>query len=132
MIQGRIIQATLLVMIYVFFDTAVLGAFLLQAGFAIFLLEYINYIRHYGLKRELDERQTEYHSWQAEERWSRWTLLELTRHPGHHLKASEPFWKLQPFESAPQLPTGYYGCFWLGVIPPLWKKIMHPRILKAL
>ncbi len=129
-IQGSIIQVTLLVMINIFFGSEVLGAFLLQAGFAIFLLEYINYIRHYGLKRELDERQTESHSWQAEERWSRWTLLELTRHPAHHLKASEPFWKLQPFESAPQLPTGYYGCFWLGVIPPLWKKIMHPRIVK--
>ena len=32
-------------------------AFTVQAGFAIFLLEYINYIRHYGLHREIGDRQ---------------------------------------------------------------------------
>ena len=127
-IQGSIIQVMLLIMIYVFFEGIVLGVFVLQAGFAVFLLEYINYLRHYGLTRRSGERQTESHSWQAEERWSRWTLLELTRHPAHHLTASKPFWKLQPFENAPQLPTGYYGCFWLATIPPLWKKIIHPKI----
>ena len=105
-------------------------AFLLQAGFAIFLLEYINYIRHYGLRREIGEKQTEMHSWQSEQRWSRWTLLELTRHPAHHLKASDPFWELQPYENAPTLPSGYYGCFWIALIPPLWRRLVDPRIPK--
>ena len=27
---------------------------------------------HYGLLRDVGERQTEMHSWQSEERWSRW------------------------------------------------------------
>ena len=103
-------------------------AFVGQAAFAVFLLEYINYIRHYGLHRAVDERQTEMHSWQAEQRWSRWTLLELTRHPAHHLKASEPFWRLQPSPGAPSLPSGYYGCFWLAVVPPLWRRLVHPRL----
>jgi alkane 1-monooxygenase len=109
----------------------VAAAFAAQAAFAVFLLEYINYIRHYGLVRAVGERQTERHSWQAEERWSRWTLLELTRHPAHHLKASEPFWRLQPYEHAPELPSGYYGCFWLAVVPPLWRRVIHPRIPEA-
>tara|TARA_B100000401_G_C52172366_1_gene423854 strand:- start:72 stop:464 length:393 start_codon:yes stop_codon:yes gene_type:complete len=104
------------------------SAFLAQALFAIFLLEYINYIRHYGLHREVGERQTEMHSWQSEERWSRWTLLELTRHPAHHLKASVPFWELKPYPNAPTLPTGYYGCFWLAVVPPLWRRMVDGRI----
>jgi alkane 1-monooxygenase len=63
-------------------------AFCGQALVSIILLEYVNYIRHYGLRREPDERQTEMHAWQTERRWSRWTLLELTRHPAHHLSAS--------------------------------------------
>ncbi|KPJ81689.1 MAG: hypothetical protein AMS19_07860 [Gemmatimonas sp. SG8_23] len=109
----------------------VAAAFAAQAAFAVFLLEYINYIRHYGLVRAVGERQTERHSWQAEERWSRWTLLELTRHPAHHLKASEPFWRLQPYEHAPELPSGYYGCFWIAVVPPLWRRVIHPRIPEA-
>jgi alkane 1-monooxygenase len=113
---------------FAFLGPWITGAFLAQAAFAVFLLEYINYIRHYGLLRDVGERQTEMHSWQSEERWSRWTLLELTRHPAHHLKASKPFWELQPYEGAPTLPSGYYGCFWIALIPPLWKRLVHPRI----
>ena len=126
--RGLLVQIVFVAMLYGGAGAWVTAAFVMQAGFAIFLLEYINYIRHYGLHRELGERQTEMHSWQSEERWSRWTLLELTRHPAHHMKATDPFWKLQPFENAPSLPSGYYGCFWIAVIPPLWKRIVHPRL----
>lgn len=126
--HGALLQLALLVVLFVGAGPWVTGAFVLQAAFAVFLLEYINYIRHYGLARGLDERQTELHSWQAEERWSRWTLLELTRHPAHHMKASEPFWRLRPYASAPELPSGYYGCFWLAVLPPLWRSVMHRRM----
>lgn len=94
-------------------------AFSGQAVVSIILLEYINYIRHYGLSREAGERQTEMHSWQTECRWSRWTLLELTRHPAHHLSASTPYWRLQPYSNAPRLPSGYYGVFWPCCIPPI-------------
>ncbi len=125
---GLILEVTLVAAMYATFGPWVSGAFLLQALFAVFLLEYINYIRHYGLIREQGERQTEMHSWQSEERWSRWTLLELTRHPAHHMKSSEAFWKLQPSQNAPTLPSGYYGCFWIALIPPLWRRIVHPRI----
>ena len=127
-IRGFIVQVLFVAGIYAGLGSAMTLAFLIQAGFAIFLLEYINYIRHYGLNREIGERQTEMHSWQSEERWSRWTLLELTRHPAHHLKASEPFWRLQPYDDAPSLPTGYYGCFWIALIPPLWRRLVDPRI----
>ena len=99
---------------------------------AVILLEYVNYIRHYGLRRKDDERQTEIHSWQSEARWSRWTLLELTRHPAHHMKASLPYWQLQPCEGVPTLPTGYYGCFWPCTIPPLWKRWMRSRIPESM
>jgi alkane 1-monooxygenase len=126
--RGFFLQVVLVASMFAVLGTWITVAFLMQAAFAIFLLEYINYIRHYGLSRAVGERQTEMHSWQSEERWSRWTLLELTRHPAHHLKASEPFWKLQPYENAPTLPSGYYGCFWIALIPPLWKRLVHPRI----
>ena len=127
-VRGMLLQIALIAGVAALAGPWVAGAFVAQAGLAIFLLEYINYIRHYGLERKAGERQTELHSWQAEERWSRWTLLELTRHPAHHMKASEPFWRLQPMPEAPSLPTGYYGCFWLAVFPPLWRKVMHPRV----
>ncbi len=127
-VRGVALQGALLVGLLGIGGPWVTAAFVVQAAFAVFLLEYINYIRHYGLSRAPGERQTERHSWQAEERWSRWTLLELTRHPAHHLKASEPFWRLRPYEGAPELPSGYYGCFWLAMVPPLWRRVMHPRV----
>lgn len=125
---GMLAQMALVASLALWLGAWPAAAFVLQAVVAIFVLEYINYIRHYGLERDVDERQTERHSWQSEERWSRWTLLELTRHPAHHLKASVPFWKLGPYENAPSLPSGYYGCFWIAACPPLWRRVMERRI----
>lgn len=125
---GLGLQLALLASLWALAGLWVALAFLLQAAVAVFQLEYINYIRHYGLERGEDERQTAGHSWQTERRWSRWTLLELTRHPAHHLKASVPFWQLRPHDDAPTLPAGYYGCFWIAVIPPLWRRVMEPRL----
>ena len=127
-VHGLILEIMLGGLIYAFFGLSGLWAFTVQAGVAIFLLEYVNYIRHYGLERAVDERQTEQHSWQSKKRLSRWALIELTLHPAHHLKASLPFWQLQPYEDAPELPTGYFGLFWPCLIPPLWKRWMAPRI----
>lgn len=127
-VRGLVLQAALLLTILAIGGPWVAAAFGLQAGLAVFQLEYINYIRHYGLERGPEERQTERHSWQTEQRWSRWTLLELTRHPAHHLKASVPFWQLRPYDDAPSLPSGYYGCFWIAVVPPLWRRVMDGRI----
>ena len=126
--RGAAVQIGLILLFYLLLGPWPTTAFLVQAFFAVFLLEYINYIRHYGLRRAIGARQTEMHSWQSEERWSRWTLLELTRHPAHHLKASVPFWELRPYSNAPTLPTGYYGCFWLAAVPPLWRHVMDGRI----
>jgi alkane 1-monooxygenase len=129
--RGAALQLLLLAGILVALGPVPLAAFLAQSAFAVFLLEYINYIRHYGLHRAPGARQTAAHSWQSEHRWSRWTLLELTRHPAHHLEASKPFWQLQPYDDAPNLPSGYYGCFWVALVPPLWRRLIHPRLPAA-
>jgi alkane 1-monooxygenase len=86
-------------------------AFLLQSLFAVLLSEYVNYIRHYGLRRGPDGEQTHQPSWQTEAGWTAWTLFEVSLHPDHHLCASLPFWKLCAIENAPTLPVGYYGLF---------------------
>lgn len=127
---GLIVEAILIALIWYVFGTWGVIAFIYQAAVSIFLLEYVNYIQHYGLRRLDGERQTEMHSWQCENRWSRWTLLELPRHAKHHLKASESYWKLKPFEEVPTLPSGYYGVFWPCLLPPLWHRWMAPRIPK--
>ena len=106
-------------------NPAVLAGFLLQAGFAIFILEYVNFLQHHGLHRESGERGTAAHAWESRSRWSRWTLLELPLHPSHHLKSSMPYYSLDTHDEAPQLPFGYYLMFWFALIPPLFSKAMN-------
>ena len=127
-LHGLIIQSVLLFGLYLI-SIDVLYAFLVQSILAIILLEYVNYIEHYGLTRDVGERHTHMHSWEFRGVWSRWTLLELPLHPAHHLKASAPLWDLRAQEGSPQLPFGYYTSFWLALVPPLWKRIMRKQIV---
>ena len=131
-LKNPILHSSILQIIFLggllYASTAMLNAFLIQAGLAIILLEYVNYMQHYGLRREVGQRHTEFHSWEHRGVWSRWTLLELPLHPAHHLKASTPMWDLKAYENSPQLPSGYYVCFWLAVFPPLWKRVMGNKL----
>ena len=102
-LHGLILQIAFLTLLWQY-SVSILYAFLIQAALAIILLEYVNYMQHYGLRRDVGERHTEMHSWEHRGVWSRWTLLELPLHPAHHLKASTPMWDLQAYEKSPQLP----------------------------
>lgn len=98
------------------------------AALAVLTLEYVNYIRHWGLRRSSDAQKFQAaHAWNTEARWSRWSLLELTRHSDHHLHAARPYWQLQSQQQAPRLPAGYYACWWPCLIPPLWRRLMVGR-----
>ena len=127
--QGLILQVAALGVMFMLpqGQTMVVG-WLILSTIAILTLEYVNYIRHWGLRRGEDERQTEMQSWNTEARWSRWSLIELTRHSDHHVRASVPFWQLRPHPEAPELPAGYYACWWPCLIPPIWKRWVGKRI----
>lgn len=125
-----IVQIVSWIVVYFLLGKYILFAWLIQSAFAVFLLEYVNYIRHWGLQRPVGSRAQPEHSWQSNHRWSRWTLVELTRHADHHYIASREYWKLRTYRESPNLPTGYYGCFWLAVIPPIWRKVMKKRLPK--
>ena len=104
-------------------------AFAGQSLVANFLLEYTNYIEHYGLSRNENERVTEIHSWQSDKAISRFILIDLSRHSDHHYYASKPYHQLISYEGSPVLPGGYASAIYLALIPPLWFKVMNPRIM---
>jgi alkane 1-monooxygenase len=116
--------------IFAFFGLKVLIAYLLQSFIAILLLEYVNYIEHYGLVRDQNEKYAAQHAWQSDIIVSRFSLFELSRHSDHHLKASKPYQTLSSHESSPVLPSGYFGVFYVVLIPPLWFKLVHPILDK--
>ncbi|KIN75305.1 Fatty acid desaturase family protein [Sulfitobacter noctilucae] len=112
-----------------------LALFLVQAGVAIWQLELVNYIEHYGLTREhLGDGKYEHvkphHSWNASHRASNWLLINLQRHSDHHYKPDRRFPVLQTYgeDEAPQLPYGYPIMTMAAMIPPLWRRVMNPRV----
>ncbi len=112
-----------------------LGLFLFQALIAVWYLELTNYVEHYGLTRKhLGDGKYEHvqprHSWNAAHRVSNWLLINLQRHSDHHYKPCRRFPLLQTYsrEDAPQLPLGYPAMTALAMIPPLWRRVMNPRV----
>jgi alkane 1-monooxygenase len=114
----------------------VLGFLLLASAWANFQLSSANYIEHYGLKRATGvdgrpERCSPRHSWNSNSLVSNWVLFHLQRHADHHAHAARRYQSLRHFPEAPQLPTGYFGMFLLAYVPPLWFRVMDPRVIAA-
>jgi alkane 1-monooxygenase len=120
------LQAALWFLLIALFGPLVLVAYLLQGFFANFLLEYTNYIEHYGLSRKDNERVTEMHSWQTDRVISRYFLIDLSRHADHHYYASKPYHTLKSHEKSPVLPGGYVSMIYYALVPPLFFRKLHP------
>jgi len=107
--------------------------FALQAAIAVLLLELINYVEHYGLQRtEVSpgrfERVQPHHSWNATHQVSNWFLFNLQRHADHHAFAARPYDQLRPWPDAPALPWGYPTMVLTALVPPLFWRVMNPRV----
>ena len=129
-LHGLLLQTAVLALLWFALSFWCVLAILVQATVAVFLLEFVNYIQHYGLDRDPKQPFTEQHAWQSNAPWSCWTLLELPLHPIHHLEPSLRFWQLKAAEGAPTLPAGYYALFWPCLFPPLWRHWIHPCLLQ--
>jgi len=135
MLRFQIIQSIILIAILVLFDWQVLLFYMGGATIGFLLLETVNYIEHYGLRRKMIsdgryERTLPIHSWNSNHSLGRILLLEVTRHSDHHFLANRKYQLLRHFDESPQMPTGYPGMMLLSFIPPLWFKVMHRQIDK--
>ncbi|HQR94849.1 MAG TPA: alkane 1-monooxygenase [Sediminibacterium sp.] len=132
MLVYQLVQLILIVLIGIIFGLNTLLFFIVGAFIGILLLETVNYIEHYGLKRKKKgdtyERTMPIHSWNSNHPLGRLILLELSRHSDHHYMASRKYQVLRHFDESPQMPTGYPGMLLLSLVPPLWFKVMHQRI----
>lgn len=107
--------------------------FLAQGLFAACSLEIINYIEHYGLERMRladgrYERTTHLHSWNSDYLLSNLFLFHLQRHSDHHETPRRRYQSLLHHPDSPQLPGGYAAMFVLALCPPLWFRIVDPRV----
>jgi len=132
-IQYMVMQFVFLFLIYNYAGLIGLKYYLIVALVSVLLLESINYIEHYGLRRQkMDngryERVKPVHSWNSNHDLGRIVLYELTRHSDHHFIANKEYQLLDHHDEARQLPLGYPGSILLALLPPMWFKVMNPRI----
>ena len=117
---------------------AVLGAaaliiFLVAGLVAIVELELVDYIEHYGLTRSVDasgklEAVRYEHSWDYAGWLTNALLINLQRHSDHHAHGGRAFGALNSHPEAPQLPASYAAMLLAALVPPLYRRIIHPRL----
>lgn len=117
------------------FGWQVLPFLLLQAVYGFSLLETVNYLEHYGLRRQTTaagryERCTPRHSWNSDHICTNIFLYHLQRHSDHHANPTRRYQTLRSFDDAPNLPSGYASMITLAYFPPIWRRVMDHRVVE--
>ncbi|WP_133645547.1 alkane 1-monooxygenase [Paraburkholderia flava] len=116
------------------FGKVVVPFLLIQAAYGASLLEVVNYLEHYGLGRKQlpngrYERCQPEHSWNSNRVVTNLFLYQLQRHADHHANPTRSYQALRHFDTAPQLPSGYATMIMFAYVPPLWFRVMNPRVV---
>lgn len=133
LLQGWAMSATFHAGLITTLGTQIIPYLATQAFYGISLFEIINYIEHYGLKREQKAdgsyaRTMPEHSWNNNNVVTNLFLYQLQRHSDHHAYPTRPFQALRHFEEAPELPSGYATMLLPALIPSWWFKMMDQRV----
>jgi alkane 1-monooxygenase len=105
-----------------------------QAVISVCMLEAVNYLEHYGLRRQKRadgsyERIRPSHSWNSNSIVSNVCLFHLQRHSDHHAHPLRRYQTLRHSDEAPQLPSGYATMMLIAMAPPLFRRAMDWRVI---
>lgn len=96
-----------------------------------------DYVQHYGLTRGRGpdgklEPVRDRHSWNAPHWFSSGVMLNAPRHSDHHAHPTRPYpaLRLPRADQAPRLPHSLPVCCAIALFPPLWRRMMHPRLVR--
>jgi len=121
-----ILHALIMISIYLSFDGYVLAVLCMTVLVSMILLETINHIEYYGLRRSYDyekyDRVTHMHSWKYSHEIGRILLYELTMHSDHHYTTNIKYQMLDNHQESRQLPLEYPGSMLSGKVPPIFVK----------
>lgn len=135
LVNAWLMSVALFVGLALWFGPVVIPLLFCQAVIGFCLLEAVNYLEHYGLRRQRlpdgrYERVSARHSWNSNTLVANVFLFHLQRHSDHHANPQLRYQHLRSLAEAPQLPAGYGTMLLLALIPPLWRRVMDPRVLK--
>jgi alkane 1-monooxygenase len=133
-VNAWLLSAAIFAGLVAWFGAVIIPWLLGQAIIGVCLLETVNYLEHYGLRRQRladgrYERVGQRHSWNSDTLIANVFLYHLQRHSDHHANPQKRYQTLQHCDQAPQLPTGYGSMLVLAWCPPLWRRVMDPRVL---
>ncbi|RJQ83667.1 fatty acid desaturase [Amycolatopsis panacis] len=135
-LNAWLMSAVLWAALIAWLGIGILPYLLIQAVVGFSLLEVVNYMEHYGMLRQRVrqegrrryERVNPSHSWNSNNIATNVLLYHLQRHSDHHANPTRRYQTLRDFAESPVLPTGYAGMIVLALIPPLWRRVMDPRV----
>lgn len=104
------------------------------AAYAQAQLLLADYVQHYGLRRAVydtgkPEPAGPQHSWNAPHWYSSSLMLNAPRHSDHHMHPGRtyPALRLDPARM-PVLPHSLPVMAVIALLPPLWRRVMDPRV----
>jgi alkane 1-monooxygenase len=135
MVRCLAFELAVIVLAAVAFGQLGMALFLAQIPFALFMIFGVDYTQHYGvIRREVRpgrlERITGVHAWTSDQAFNR-SVFNLGLHADHHLRPQAGFPERGAPQASPKAPMGYPGLFLMALVPPLWFKVMNPRIAAA-
>ena len=132
MLIFHFLEISLLGLIFFFYGLEAVICFSISAFIGVLLLETVNYIEHYGLRRQKTKtgysKVLPHHSWNSDHPIGRVLLFEVSRHSDHHYQAHRKYQVLRHFDNSPQMPYGYPAMILIACFPSLWFKIMHKHM----
>ncbi len=132
MLIFHFLELSLLGIIFFFYGLEAVICFCISAFIGVLLLETVNYIEHYGLRRQKNKngysKVLPHHSWNSDHPIGRVLLFEVSRHSDHHYQVHRKYQVLRHFDNSPQMPYGYPAMILIACFPFLWFKIMHKHM----
>lgn len=117
---GLLSEFTLVILIIIYFGWLAAVMFVYQAVAAVRILEAVNYFQHWGLE---SRRFGDSYGWVTRSAISRYVLLGLSHHIGHHRDEHKQFYEIPYSHQGPLLPHGYF-------VMNLWVKLNNASFQK--
>lgn len=111
-----------------FFGPIGLLAYVVQLFVCIIFTYIIHYVQHYGLYKRQYEKSDDGIAWEYDGYLGNIITLNSSHHAAHHQKQHLQYYLVHLCQNSPKMPSGYSGMVLMALFPPLWFKVMNPRL----
>lgn len=119
-LHGFLLELVVVSVIWGNFGWLATAMFLYQAFVAVRIIEAINYVQHWGLQ---EGSYGNSYGWVCNSRITKYSLISLSHHIGHHQDETKPFYEIAYSDQGPVMPYGY-------LVMNLWAKIHNASYQK--